>query len=292
MEAKQADKKICTTRYPIVLIHGIGHGDDREEYWGRIPEALRERGATVLLGGQGGSGRIEDDAARLAENLRRAAAREGIEKFNLIGHSKGGLDARYAVSMLGLSGLTASVTTIATPHRGVATIDEMARHHDPRLPALLGMFGLMLRMAGGESPEIRLMARQFSAEYMDRFNRVVTDAPGVMYQSYAFDMRDAGSDVSLALFHSLVSRHDGRNAGLVDVGSARWGDFRGIVTGIGRHGISHPQAVDGGINVAHRGPLDHRDITVSDSPDGPVYGFADITLFYILMVRRLRTLGF
>src|SRR5207237_9941038 len=44
-------------------------------------------------------------------------------KVNLIGHSMGGLDSRYAVSNLGLGDKVASVTTIGTPHRGSSVAD-------------------------------------------------------------------------------------------------------------------------------------------------------------------------
>lgn len=36
----------------------------------------------------------------------------GCEKVNIIAHSKGGLDSRYAISRLGMDQYTASLTTI------------------------------------------------------------------------------------------------------------------------------------------------------------------------------------
>ena len=45
-------KEICRTKYPIMLIHGIGHTDtESPDYWMRIPDALRLRGARVFFGG-------------------------------------------------------------------------------------------------------------------------------------------------------------------------------------------------------------------------------------------------
>ncbi len=39
----------CRTRYPLLLVHGLGfHDHARLNYWGRIPEKLREHGAEVF----------------------------------------------------------------------------------------------------------------------------------------------------------------------------------------------------------------------------------------------------
>ena len=42
----------------------------------------------------------------------------GCGKVNIIAHSKGGLDSRYAISKLGSDKYVASLTTINTPHHG------------------------------------------------------------------------------------------------------------------------------------------------------------------------------
>ena len=47
----------------------------------------------------------------------------GCEKVNIIAHSKGGLESRYAISQLGLSPYVASLTTINTPHHGCTFVD-------------------------------------------------------------------------------------------------------------------------------------------------------------------------
>lgn len=43
----------CETKFPILLVHGIGFRDNQLlNYWGRIPEALKKEGATIYYGGQ------------------------------------------------------------------------------------------------------------------------------------------------------------------------------------------------------------------------------------------------
>ena len=83
-----------------------------------------------------------------------------------------------------------------------------------------------------------------TADYMQVFNMLVPDMKGVYYQSYAFDMKNALSDPAMSIFYSFVRRMEGPNDGLVSVESAKWGDFRGVYSGPGRHGISHPVVVD------------------------------------------------
>ena len=60
----------CQTKYPILLVHGVGFRDyKRPLYWGRIPGALSERGATLFYGEQDSWATIEENAAVLAERI-------------------------------------------------------------------------------------------------------------------------------------------------------------------------------------------------------------------------------
>ena len=101
-------------------------------------------------------------------------------------------------------------------------------------------------------------------------------AEGVYYQSYAFDMKRGISDPSMSLFYHLIRKLEGPNDGLVSVKSARWGDFQGIRSGMGKYGISHPAAADSGKGAARRG-----------RPDAP-----DITCLYREIAGRLKSLGY
>lgn len=104
----------CSTRYPILLVHGTGFRDwKRLGYWGRIPELLRRRGAAVYFGHQDGWATVEENARYLARRVDEILAETGSEKLNLIAHSKGGLDARYLISSLGYG------------NRGMSHMDEV-----------------------------------------------------------------------------------------------------------------------------------------------------------------------
>ena len=280
----------CKTKYPIMLVHGIGYSDkDNPRYWGRIPMTLKDHGAEIHFSGQDSFGNIRSNAGQLYENIKEIIEKSGAEKINMIAHSRGGIDARFVISETDASDMVASLTTIATPHKGISSIDIMKGKNSEALEMLYRVFGTMLSVDGGERPEDNKVYDQLSADYMDIFNEFIKDDPDVYYQSYAFDMKNRASDPAMGLFHSIVLKNEGENDGFVSVDSAKWGDFRGIVSGMGMKGISHPKAVDGRRNRFT--PQGHRHSSYSD---GGVthFCYSDITDFYIDMVARLAEMGY
>lgn len=269
----------CATKYPIMLVHGIGYRDDRHErYWGRIPDFLKEHGANLWFGNQEAFGSIENNGEQLKVSAQHALKETGAEKLNLIAHSKGGIEARYMISRLGMAERIASLTTLATPHRGIVSMDKMKRRAQPLYEGLLSVFNLMLEIDGGEKNPSLKVYEQLTADYMSVFNTLVPDAEGVYYQSYAFDMKNRSSDAAMSIFYSLVRKFEGPNDGLVSVESAKWGDFRGVYAGPGRYGISHPSAADSGKGQFAR-----------KKTGG---GVLDITDLYWDIVCRLKALGY
>ncbi|MCI2062113.1 MAG: hypothetical protein LKJ83_05000 [Eubacteriaceae bacterium] len=268
--------ELCKTKYPIMLVHGIGYTDEGEhEYWGRIPEVLRSYGAEVCFGCQPSFGTVSENAAVIKKSALKVIS-SGASKINFIAHSKGGLEARYLISCLGMAEHTASLTTIATPHRGIRSMDKLYSRASHSLHFLLDLFNTMLRVDGGVPPENNKVYAELSAEYAEIFNELVPDAEGVYYQSYAFDMKNSLSDPAMGMFHRIIRRNEGLNDGFVSVDSAKWGNFRGVVTGPGKIGVSHPNAVD-----SRQRPL--RD------PRGRIF---DITDLYVSIASELKEMGF
>ena len=90
-------------KYPLLMVHGMGFRDNRViGYWGRIPKALEKCGAEVFFGGQDSNGSIEGNAAQLKKTIEAVLRQTGAEKVNIIAHSKGGLEARYLISTMGM----------------------------------------------------------------------------------------------------------------------------------------------------------------------------------------------
>src|SRR4051812_39206727 len=104
-------------KYPIVLIHGLGARSNYGpvDYFFGIPRFLRDAGNRVTMPALTPWQAIEHRAEQLKNHIELAFP---DEKVNLIGHSMGGLDARYLVSQLGFGERVASITTLGTPNRG------------------------------------------------------------------------------------------------------------------------------------------------------------------------------
>ena len=70
-------------------------------YWGRIPKELETNGAVLFHGNHQSAASVPACAQELDARIREIVAETGCEKVNVIAHSKGGLDMRYALSELG-----------------------------------------------------------------------------------------------------------------------------------------------------------------------------------------------
>ena len=119
LNKSRRDDQLCRTKYPLLLVHGVFFRDSKlMNYWGRIPAELEANGAVIFYGEQQSAASVEDSAAELAERIEQLVQKTGCGKVNIIAHSKGGLDSRYAISKLGSDKYVASLTTINTPHHG------------------------------------------------------------------------------------------------------------------------------------------------------------------------------
>ncbi|KAM3525288.1 hypothetical protein NHJ13051_004073 [Beauveria bassiana] len=243
----QLREHYATPKYPIVLAHGLfGFSELRlvprlpaVQYWHGIQDALRANGATVFATSVPPSSSIAVRAATLADGI--VAAQEAQEKacasppppVNIIAHSMGGLDARYMISRLlpRPDVQVASLTTIATPHRGSPVADYLVETdsrspiHLPQLYALLARAGL-----GTEAFE------QLTTRYMTgTFDPETPDVDGVRYFSYGADMKEAPSRLSVfrPSWQVMQDAGEGPNDGLVSVASSRWGEYRGTLVGVG-----------------------------------------------------------
>lgn len=113
------------TQHPIVLVPGIFAFDTIAgiDYWYRIPSALEDEGAQVFVPKINAFDSSAQRGERLIEQLDGIRASSGgqIKKFNLVGHSQGGVTSRYVMNVR--PDLVASVTTLHTPHKGSPLAD-------------------------------------------------------------------------------------------------------------------------------------------------------------------------
>jgi len=269
----------CATKYPIVLVHGAGFSDISLgiNYWGRIPQALEDGGAKLFYGGTDGWGNIEDGAAILKTTVEKVLAQTGSGKVNLVAHSKGGLEARYMISSLGMAGKVASLTTISTPHHGSKVMDEILGVPDFLLRGAAFFANGFRWAAGDKKPDFYNGIQSLGEEYMVEFNQSNPDMPGVYYQSFAGSMYAPASDLIVCWPGYWIKTADGPNDGLVTIESAKWGNFRGLLRGAGYRGISHGDEVD---------------LRRTDVPMQPVLGATTIPAFYAAMAAELKQMGY
>lgn len=241
----RVESDLCKTKYPLVLVHGIGFRDLRYfNYWGRIPKELTRYGATVYYGNQEALGTIAYNAEDIRKKILEVVKETGCEKVNIIAHSKGGLDARYAITRLGMDEYTASLTTVSTPHHGCKFVDQAIKLPDGLYRFVARVFDRTFSKFGDKNPDFYTATHQFSTGSSREFNENVPDAAGVYYQSYASKMHDCFSDPLLWIPYCLIKPLEGDNDGLVSTESAKWGEFKAVFTSRGHRGISHGDMID------------------------------------------------
>ncbi|MHB8876623.1 MAG: lipase family alpha/beta hydrolase [Myxococcaceae bacterium] len=211
-------------KYPVVLAHGVLGFDAiqfagaKREYFRGVPRRLRQRGAEVHLA------RVHPVAsiARRAEELAKTVRSLDAKRVNIIAHSMGGLDARYAIARLGLGERVASLTTVGTPHRGtpLADLGTNLLGDKLKLKAVFDRLGL-----GTEA------FYDLTTERMRGFNEEVGDVRGVAYASYEAVVKKGLMQVNALLLPTVLFLNDqaGENDGLVPLSSQRWGELLGRI---------------------------------------------------------------
>ncbi|MDP4177402.1 MAG: triacylglycerol lipase [Bacillota bacterium] len=241
----RVDSQICKTKYPLVLVHGVGFRDLRYlNYWGRIPKELIRNGAEIYYGNQEAWGTTEYNANDIKNKILEIIKETGCEKVNIIAHSKGGLDARYMVSKLDMGKYVASLSLISTPHRGCKFVDYACKIPDRIYKAIAKFMNNRYRSLGDKNPDFYTASRQFSTQYSKIFNENVPDVDNVYYQSYATVVRNFFSDYVVCIPYLLLKFTEGENDGLVSIDSAKWGEFKGVLSNKHGRGISHGDIID------------------------------------------------
>ncbi|KAF4595311.1 triacylglycerol lipase [Ophiocordyceps camponoti-floridani] len=226
----------ATPRHPIVLAHGLLGFSELAllpppvpplQYWHGIKQALVAQGCpAVIATSVPPSDSIEQRAAKLAAGIVAAAGER--TPVNVIAHSMGGLDARYMISRLSprCRPDVASLTTIATPHRGSPFADYLLDAQGPLpLPRLYGL----LRSAGLGTQAFEQLTTRYMA---DDFNPRTDDDPSVRYFSYGAVAPSPSLLSPFRLPHRIINEAEGPNDGLVSVESSRWGTYEGTVVGV------------------------------------------------------------
>lgn len=249
--------------YPIVLAHGFFGFDDFAgldfvTYFYGVKDELAARGESLVF--TPAVDPFNDSQARgqeLLAHVERILAQTGHARVNVVGHSQGGVDARYVAHVR--PDLVASVTTYATPHRGTSIADVVLGLVDDGrsswlADALARILGAPLWDAAGEETSVIAALRQLSTPGMAAFNVRYPNRPEVAYYSIAgrTDRHPGGEPCESPEEPPFIARYrrtldpvdplldipeqivdggaeDAPNDGLVRAYDARWGRFLGCV---------------------------------------------------------------
>ena len=273
MEEARKAQRLCATKYPILLVHGVFFRDNKIfNYWGRIPKTLEKNGAAVFYGKHQSAASVADSARELTARIRQILEVTGCEKVNIIAHSKGGLDCRYAMAYLNASPMIASLTTINTPHRGCIFADYLLKNAPEGLKhSISDTYNKALRELGDENPDFMAAVEDLTASVCVPRDAAMVQPEGVYCQSFGSRMgRARKAKFPLSLSYHVVKFFDGPNDGLVSVDSFAWGDRFTMVNIQDERGINH---------------MDMTDLTREN-----IDGF-DVREFYVNLVRDLKDLG-
>jgi triacylglycerol lipase len=158
---------IAAAGRPVVLVHGIG---DNRSAFTVLRRTLRRRGfgRIVTVNYSPLTSDVRKAAAALARHVERVCQQSGYEQVFLVGHSLGGIIARYYVQCLGGDARVSTLVTLGSPHAG----SQLAR----MAPLLVGRqlrpnSELMRELAGPARCSTR-----FVAIYSDRDEVVVPNS--------------------------------------------------------------------------------------------------------------------
>lgn len=267
-------EQLCRTKYPILLVHGVFFRDRKFfNYWGRIPKELEINGAKVYYGNHQSAASVADSAHELAARIKKIVRDTKCEKVNIIAHSKGGLDCRYAMEFLDIAPYVASLTTVNSPHRGCEFADYLLTELPPDIVSTIERFyNKMSKRLGDHSPDFMAAVNDLTAAACVIRDKEMKLPEGVYCQSVG-SVLESAEDGSFPMNFSyvLVKHFNGANDGLVSEDSFKWGDNYTLLKNCCGAGISHADIID----------LSRNDIE----------GF-DVRDFYVELVNDLRAKGF
>ncbi|MDP7037704.1 MAG: triacylglycerol lipase [Myxococcota bacterium] len=226
--------------YPFVFLHGMAGFIELGplEYWADIINLLNTQGHDAYPLAVEPFATMAIRAQNAAQQIDEILESTGAQKVHLLGHSQGGLDGRYIISTLGYADQVASLTTIASPHQGVSTIDAaLGLLPDFTEEAIAAIFDAIAETITDYDSDLLAQLEDMSVEHVQNtFNPNNPDAPNVQY--YSIGGRTQASpnvdtsitDVINPLFIGtflLGTVLEGENDGLVSITSAQWGTYLG-----------------------------------------------------------------
>ena len=225
------------TKYPIVLVHGFIGFDSIlgvVNYFYGIVGALRDEGATVYIAQVNPSQTTEFRGEELNKQLDAWKAKDGVKKFNLIGHSHGGPTIRYSAAT---RTDIATVSSMSGTHYGSLVADKILAGTTPDgtfdqvATGGLKLLGWLTGAKTYQEADLKTALFALSAADSARFNaqfpagKTTEKVNGQYFHSYAGNLVKTNSGDISDMLLAVTGAYYGTvaNDGLVSPAEAKWG---------------------------------------------------------------------
>jgi triacylglycerol lipase len=227
---------IVQVKYPIFLCHGFGAiGSLVKPSPLHDPCMLmREHGIIAFAPNVVPYASIETRARNWVRLINKVCMDNGFEKLNVIAHSMGGLDMRFALAHLDITDRIASLTTVATPHHGTFLADLILKTPEiitEKLSDIVDWFGNSVYPR--EKSEVLSSVEQLCRNYIqEEFNPNTHDVKDFPYFSYSAAV-GKGTNYSInpvfMFQNTQIFAKENINDSFVSVESAQWGEHIGTI---------------------------------------------------------------
>ena len=202
---------------PVILVHGLfgfdrmGIAGAKLDYFRGIAKHLETLGCHAHAVKLPRASSVPERARELCDAITAL----GHEQVDLIAHSMGGLDARYALAHFGLASRVRSQVTVGTPHRGTPIADLASEGPLAIVRKAIAALGVPMTAIDW-----------LTTSALECFNRETLDVAGVRYACVVGGIRDDATQIPLAIqpIHAYLRKVAGANDGLVPMASQYWGE--------------------------------------------------------------------
>ncbi|MBQ7323926.1 MAG: alpha/beta fold hydrolase [Clostridia bacterium] len=228
------------TKYPIIFVHGILMKIPLFKAFVHLQKKLTEAGYKVYIAHTDGVGTIENNAVQLKREIEEILEKEGVDKINIIAHSKGGLDSVYMIEELGMAEKVASLTSLCTPYKGSQLATKIINMPSFMLRFLGFCFNTFYKLLKDEQPDVITACKQLESKVEITAEPLITSKE-IYCQSYSSTMHKASDDFVLSI-PFLISRHfeNDHSDGMVANHSTHFGEYKGDCL---EDSISHNEVV-------------------------------------------------
>ncbi|MGD8426761.1 MAG: alpha/beta fold hydrolase [Balneolaceae bacterium] len=225
------EPEIVRLKHPVLLCHGYGAIASLVKPSPLYDVALQLRTHNVLAFAPNivPYAKIETRARSWVKLIDELTQTIPGGKVNIIAHSMGGLDIRYALSKLEIAEHVASLTTISTPHRGTSLAELTLKTPEAIRDKLADFLDWMGdRIYPHTKSDSVASATQLTRTYITEvFNPQTPNVPDIPYYSYSSAV-GKGTTEPIRVITRYQNKHiyeqEGLNDGMVSVESAMWGD--------------------------------------------------------------------